>query len=65
MTYADPYGDWFDTMLEDELHLYGEYRKEDVKGVQLYTDAGWGYSLHSSYDTIEDAYKFLKEQGVY
>ena len=61
MTYADPYGDWFDTILEDELHLYGKYQKKDVKGVQLYTDVHWGYDLHSSYDTIEEAYKFLKE----
>lgn len=61
-TYADPEGSFFATIGVDELHLFGAYRKEDVKGVRLYTDAGWGYSLHSSYDTIEDAYKFLNEQ---
>ena len=35
--YADPYGSWFDTIGENELHLHGSYLKKDVKSVTLYT----------------------------
>ena len=65
MTYADPYGDWFDTILEDELHLHGSYRKKDVKTVTLYADDKFGFKQHSSYDTIEEAYEFLESMDVH
>lgn len=60
--YADPYGDWFDTILEDELHLFGEYKKEEVRGVKLFVDHNFGFEEHSSFDTIEAAYRFLTEE---
>ncbi len=60
-TYADPEGSYWDTICQEELHLYGAYRKEDVKTVTLYTDHYFGFKLHSFYDTIEDAYRFLIE----
>lgn len=65
MTYADPYGAWFDTILEDELHLYGAYRKEDVKCVRLYVDDRMGFKEYKSFDTIEDAYRFLTAKDVF
>ena len=61
MTYADPYGAWFDTILEDELHLFGEYKKEDVKCVRLYVDDRMGFKEYKSFDTIGDSYRFLTE----
>lgn len=61
MTYADPYGDWYDTMVEDELHLFGEYKKEEVKCVRLYVDDRMGFKEYKSFDTIGDAYRFLTE----
>lgn len=66
MTYADPYGAWFDTILEDELHLFGEYKKEDVKCVRLYVvDDRMGFKEYKSFDTIEDAYRFLTAKDVF
>ena len=61
-SYADPEGGWFDTICVDELHLFGEYRKESIKSVTIYTDHYFGFIEHSSYNTIDDAYRFLKEQ---
>ena len=63
-TYADPEGSWFATIGVEELHLFGEYRKESVKAIELYTDHYFGFKLHSSYDTIEEAYEFLKANNV-
>ena len=63
-TYADPEGSYWDTICFEELHLFGAYRKEAVKAVELYTDHYFGFKLHSSYDTIEEAYEFLKANNV-
>ena len=60
-TYADPEGSFWDTICQDELHLYGAYRKEDVKSVMLYVDDRFGFKEDKSFDTIEDAYRFLIE----
>ncbi|MBO6031764.1 MAG: hypothetical protein J6Q22_09845 [Prevotella sp.] len=59
-TYADPEGSFWDTICLEELHLYGAYRKEDVKSVRLYVDDRFGFKEDKSFDTIEDAYEFLK-----
>lgn len=59
-TYADPEGSYWDTICLEELHLYGAYRKEDVKSVRLYVDDRFGFKEDKSFDTIEDAYEFLK-----
>ena len=63
--YADPEGSWFETIGVDELHLHGSYRRKDVKSVTLYTDHYFGFKQHSSYDTIEEAYEFLKSMDVH
>ena len=63
--YADPEGSWFATIGVDELHLHGSYRKKDVKAVTLYTDDNFGFKRHSSYNTIEEAYEFLKSIDVH
>lgn len=63
--YADPKGSWFATIGVDELHLHGSYQKKDVKAVTLYTDDNFGFKRHSSYDTIEEAYEFLKSIDVH
>lgn len=63
--YADPDGSWFETIGVDELHLHGSYRRKDVKSVTLYTDHYFGFKQHSSYDTIEEAYEFLKSMDVH
>ena len=60
-TYADPEGSFFDTIGQEELHLYGSYRKEDVRSVRLYVDDRFGFKEDKSFDTINDAYLFLKE----
>lgn len=63
--YVDPDGSWFETIGVDELHLHGSYRSKDVKSVTLYTDHYFGFKQHSSYDTIEEAYEFLKSMDVH
>lgn len=62
--YADPEGGWFDKIGVEELHLFGEYRKEAVKAVELYIDHYFQYKMHSSYNTVEEAYEFLKSKNV-
>ena len=60
-TYADPEGSFWDTIGQEELHLYGAYRKEDVRSVRLYVDDRFGFKEDKSFDTIDDAYRFLNE----
>lgn len=64
-TYADPEGSFWATIGVEELHLFGKYKKDEVKTITIYVSHHFGFKRQEDFNSIEDAYEFLKSKDAH